>query len=65
MMYVFVILCSASLEKCTTSNADVMARIRVPDREYCERVARAVANVGLQAFPNDKVQFACAKEDDA
>lgn len=65
MMYVFIILCSASASECTQSNADVMARIRVPDQSFCERVAHAIADVGLRAFPNDKVQFACAKEDDA
>lgn len=65
MMYVLIVVCSVTAPACSVQNADVLARIRVPNEEMCREVAMAVARVATQAFPNDKLQFNCAREDDA
>ena len=65
MMYLILVMCSVSAPSCSMSNADVLARIRVPNEEICREVAAAVARVASGPFPNDKIQYNCVRESDA
>lgn len=64
MIYAFIMVCAAHLQ-CSTTNSDIIAKVRAPSVETCREAVQQIAPIILRAFPEDKIMFHCGAEDGA